>query len=53
LDADFCRSSLSTGVYSIASSWVKLVERIFADITEKQIRRGVHRRLTRSLPVLA
>ena len=26
-----------------ASSWVNLVERFFADITEKQIRRGVHR----------
>jgi transposase len=26
-----------------ASSWVNLVERLFADITEKQIRRGVHR----------
>jgi transposase len=25
-----------------ASSWVNLVERFFADITEKQIRRGVH-----------
>jgi len=26
-----------------ASSWVNLVERFFAEITEKQIRRGVHR----------
>ena len=26
-----------------ASSWVNQVERFFADITEKQIRRGVHR----------
>jgi transposase len=26
-----------------ASSWVNMVERFFADITEKQIRRGVHR----------
>ena len=26
-----------------ASSWVNLVERFFANITEKQIRRGVHR----------
>ena len=25
------------------SSWVNQVERFFADITEKQIRRGVHR----------
>ena len=26
-----------------ASSWVNQVERFFADITDKQIRRGVHR----------
>ena len=26
-----------------ASSWVNQVERFFADVTEKQIRRGVHR----------
>jgi transposase len=26
-----------------ASSWVNLVERFFADITKKQIRRSVHR----------
>jgi len=30
-------------VTPISASWINQVERFFADLTEKQIRRGVHR----------
>jgi hypothetical protein len=31
------------GVIPTSASWLNLVERWFADLTEKQIRRGTHR----------
>jgi hypothetical protein len=36
-------SALGRALHATGSSWINLVERFFALLTEKQIRRGIHR----------